>query len=212
VRRKRSLWLLLVAALAGLQYAGRFTTGKPDRNVLYHYSTAIGSAVQYAIILGVVLWIGGLDRSVFALRRPRSWPRALGSMLALVVALSIAIGALDSVLHGGREQGLTPTRWEPSHAGAYAASAVIVAGFGPVVEEVMFRGLGFYVLRPFGAWPAILGTGIAFGLYHGLVEGLPELTLFGIALAWLRWRTDSVIPGIVLHATFNGLSLLAAVA
>src|SRR5438876_735276 len=50
VSRKRSLWLLLVAALAGLQYAGRFTTGKPDRNVLYHYSTAIGSAVQYAII------------------------------------------------------------------------------------------------------------------------------------------------------------------
>jgi uncharacterized protein len=212
VRRKRLLWLLFVAALSAIQYAGRFSSGKPDRNVLYHYSAAIGSAVQYAVFLGIVLAIGGLDRSVYALRRPRSWPRALGSALALVVLLTIAIASLDSVLHGGREQGLTPTRWEPSHAGAYAASFVVVAVFGPIVEELLFRGLGFYLLLPFGPWPAIVGTGLAFGLYHGLVEALPELVLFGCALAWLRWRTDSVFPGMILHGTFNALSLVAAVA
>ena len=43
--------------------------------------------------------------------------------------------------------------------------------------------------------PAILITGVAFGLAHGLVLGLPVLAFFGITLGWLRWQTGSVYPG-----------------
>src|SRR5205814_4786520 len=99
--------------------------------------------------------------------------------------------------------------WEPSHAGAYAANFVAVAGIAPFVEELTFRGLGFTLLQRFGTWPAILVVGITFGLAHGLVEALPELALFGCALAWLRARTDSVFPGMLVHATFNAVGLLS---
>jgi len=58
---------------------------------------------------------------------------------------------------------------------------------------------------------AILITGLAFGLGHGLVLGLPVLAFFGITLAWLRWQTGSVYPGMIVHGTFNGLALLAVV-
>ena len=34
---------------------------------------------------------------------------------------------------------------------------------------------------------------------------------FGIVLAWLRDRTDSVVPGMFVHALFNGAALAAAV-
>ena len=54
-------------------------------------------------------------------------------------------------------------------------------------------------------------TGLAFGLAHGLVLGLPVLTIFGITLGWLRWKTGSVYPGMVVHGIFNGAALLAAV-
>jgi membrane protease YdiL (CAAX protease family) len=59
--------------------------------------------------------------------------------------------------------------------------------------------------------PAILITGLAFGLGHGLVVGLPVLAFFGITLAWLRWQTGSVCPGMVVHSCFNGLALLVVV-
>ena len=50
-----------------------------------------------------------------------------------------------------------------------------------------------------------------FGAAHGLLIALPVLTIFGIAVGWLRGRTDSVYPGMALHATFNGIALIAAV-
>ena len=54
-------------------------------------------------------------------------------------------------------------------------------------------------------------TGIAFGLAHGLLVALPVLTVFGVILGWLRVRTGSVVPCIVLHGIFNAAALIAAV-
>jgi hypothetical protein len=81
----------------------------------------------------------------------------------------------------------------------------------PFVEELTFRGLGFSLLSRFGTLPAILLVGLLFGLSHGLFVSLPILVVFGCALAWVRSRTDSVYPGMVLHGTFNLIALIAAV-
>jgi membrane protease YdiL (CAAX protease family) len=54
-------------------------------------------------------------------------------------------------------------------------------------------------------------TGLAFGVAHGLVEALPLLVAFGIGLAYLRCRVDSVYPGMVVHGLFNGAALVVAV-
>ncbi len=204
-------WSVLVAGLIALQYASRLSEGTPDRDVLYRYSTAVGSAVVYAILLALVLAIAGSRRDLLALRRPRSWPRALGLAVLLLVGVFIAIALIDPILHGAREQGLTPKSWEPSHAGAYAANFFVIAVIAPMVEELTFRGLGFSLLERFGTWTAILAIGVAFALAHGLFEAFPELALFGCALAWLRARTTSVYPGMLLHGTFNSISLIAAV-
>src|SRR5207237_9187646 len=111
-----------------------------------------------------------------------------------------AIAAIDPLLHGGREQGLTPTGWQPRHASAYAANFMVVAAVAPFVEELLFRGLGFSLLERFGKWQAILAVGIAFGLYHGLVQALPELAVFGCVLASQRAPTTAVFYGTMLHA------------
>ena len=55
-------------------------------------------------------------------------------------------------------------------------------------------------------------TGVAFGLAHGLVLGLPVLAIFGVTLGWLRWQTGSVYPGMIVHGLFNAMALAAAVA
>jgi membrane protease YdiL (CAAX protease family) len=204
-------WSLLVAALAVLEYAGRFAGGQPDRNVLYEYSTAVGSALVYGVLLLIVLAIAGWRRDLLALRRPRSWRRALAYAFLLLVGVYTAVALMDPFLHGGREQGLTPTAWEPSHAWAYVANAVVVAGLAPIVEELTYRGLGYSLLERYGRSVAIVTVGLCFALDHGLVQAFPELALFGCALAWLRMRTTSVYPGMLLHATFNGIALVVAV-
>ena len=67
------------------------------------------------------------------------------------------------------------------------------------------------LLERFGRWPAIIGIGIAFGLAHGLLLSLPVLAFFGWVLAWIRARTGSVYPGMVLHGLFNLIALIVAV-
>ena len=203
-------WFGLVAALAALQYGGR-ATSKTDRNELYHYTIAIGGFIQYAVLLLIVLAIAGWRTDLLALRRPTSWRTALGFALLIFVGIYVVIALLDPFLHGGREQGLTPTGWEPKHAGAYLVNAVVIAGVAPVVEELTYRGLGVSLLERYGRWVAIVVVGCCFALDHGLVQAFPELALFGAALAWLRLRVQSVYPGMIVHATFNGLSLVLAV-
>jgi uncharacterized protein len=205
-------WLVLVGALASFAYIGRAAEGDPPDDVLYRYDTAVGSAILYGLVLAALVLIcqGASLRELLALRRPRSWGRAAGIALG-IFGVMLALGAiLDPFLDAGEEQGLTPDDWESDRAGAFAANAVVVAGVAPIVEELTYRGLGFSLLLRFGRPAAILLVGVAFGLGHGLFAALPILVAFGIGLAFLRDRTGSVYPAILLHAAFNGLALALA--
>lgn len=207
-------WATLVAALAAIGYASRITGGKPSDDALYRYDTAIGGIVVYAMLLGILLWIArGLPRDeLFALRRPTSWPSALGLALASYLAIFFGAGAILIALGAQDEQGLTPDGWDSSRAGAYAASFLAVAFVGPLVEELLYRGAGLTLLARWGTPLAVAATSIGFGLGHGLLLALPALIWFGVVTALLRLKTDSIYPCMLVHCAFNATSLIVAVA
>jgi membrane protease YdiL (CAAX protease family) len=208
------LWSGFVGAFASLSYALRFTEGKPPKDLLYRWSTVAGNLVQFAIIAAIVWGIAGLGnrRELFALRRPTSWRTALKIGAGIAVGMIALTYLLDPLLHPGREQGVTPNTWQPDHAAAYVANAFVIAIVAPVVEELTFRGLGYSLLARFGRWTAIILVGLAFGLAHGLVQAFPLLAAFGLGLAYLRSRVDSVYPCMVVHGAFNAVALTVAVA
>jgi uncharacterized protein len=206
--RKLVAWLSLVAALSALNYGSRAAGGEPDRNAVFHYDLAIGGLVLYAVMLWVVLRIArGIPREALGLRPPPSWLRALGLTLVVLIAILIAEQALEPLLHAGREQGLEPTGWQSDRAGAFALNAVVIVLVDPFTEELTFRGLGFTLLTRFGSLIAVAGTAVAFALAHGLIQGLVPLIVFGLGIGWLRLRTGSVYPGMLLHAFFNATVL-----
>lgn len=207
-------WLAFVLALAGLGYAAQFADTETPDDLAYQYSSSLAALIQYGIMVGVLLLIArGLPRrDVFALRRPRSWPRALGLALAALVVIWVISAALAPFLDADEEQGLVPDDWDSSRAGAFVAFFLVVAIVAPAVEELTYRGLGFTLLAPYGVWTAILATGVLFGVAHGLVVALPVLTAFGIVIGWLRSRVDSIYPPMLLHGVFNGTALLVSVA
>lgn len=208
--RRLAGWTTLVGVLTALNYGDRFANGKPPKDVLYQYTTAIGSLVVYAVILAIVVLIAHADRALLALRRPLSWTRAFGMALTVLIGIYVLAALASPFLHPGREQGLTPDRWDSSRAGAFFANAAVICIAAPLTEELTFRGLGFSLLRRFGNDWAVWGSALAFGLAHGLVDALPLLVAFGAALAWIRLRQESVLPGMLVHGTFNALALAAA--
>ncbi len=194
-----------------VSYASRASGGKPTRRVLYEWSTGIETLVQDGIILMLILWITGFRRDLLALRRPDSIGKAAGRVAGAIDAIDVFEGIYSALTHPGNEQGLTPKHWEPQHATAYVVNAIIICTFIPLVEELTYRGAGYSLLERFGRWPAILLVGLLFGLAHGLLVALPIIVVFGCVLAWIRSVTRSVYPGMVLHATFNLIALVAAV-
>ncbi len=206
-----AFWLGLVLVLVALGYGTRAAAGKPSPQVLYEWSTAFGAVVQNAILLFLVLAIAGFSTRLLALRAPSTYSataRVLGLALLAIYIFEVTYGRLVNVRN---EQGLTPSHWEPHHAAAYIVNAIVICTWVPFVEELTYRGLGYSLLERFGRWPAIIAVGLLFGLAHGLIESLPVLALFGGVLAWIRSRTGSVYPGMVLHGLFNLVALVLAV-
>jgi membrane protease YdiL (CAAX protease family) len=204
-------WFALVLALVALGYASRFSSGKPDPQVLYQWSTAANGLILDGLVLVLVLAIAGLTPRLLGLRRPRSIPDAAKVVGAAIVAIYVFETVYSRLVHPGNEQGLTPDHWEPRHAAAYVVNAIVICTFVPFVEELTYRGLGYSLLERFGRVQAILAVGLLFGLAHGLVLSLPVIVAFGCVLAWVRARTGSVFPGMLLHGAFNLIALVAAV-
>jgi hypothetical protein len=214
VRMPLALWASFVLTFAALSYSVRFSEGKPEKDVLYKWSTAAAGLAQFVVVALIVYGIAGLGRrrNLLALRRPTSWRLAGLIGVGIGIAMLVLLGVLGPLLDPGQEQGLTPDHWEPAHAAAYVGNALVVAVVAPVVEELTFRGLGYSLLARFGRWTAIVLVGVLFALAHGLVEAFPFLAAFGAMLAYLRSRVDSVYPGMIVHAVFNATALVVAVA
>ena len=87
--------------------------------------------------------------------------------------------------------------------------------FGPLGEELLFRGLIYSQVRaiwPSSASAAILVSTVAFSLHHIALQTAPrELSLvqliftvpMGVVFALLRERTGSLWPGFLLHVATN---------
>jgi len=216
-RTRLICWLALVGSVSLLEYIARFSSSSQgsnsSRDEVYRYSTFASGLVFYGVILGVVLAIAHDRTDLLALRRARGpvVPRVMAILAAIFLWEFVVL--LLPIRNPGNEQGLTPTHWESGHAGAFAANLLLFVIVAPVVEELTFRGLGQSLLLQFtGRWPSIVLIGILFGLWHGLVQALLVLIPFGAGLAYLRDRTNSVVPGMVLHALFNATALAVAVA
>ncbi|MEX1010681.1 MAG: type II CAAX endopeptidase family protein [Balneolaceae bacterium] len=98
-----------------------------------------------------------------------------------------------------------------SQDGAIWIALFHVALVPAICEEVMFRG---YLQRAFekswGAWPAIVVSGLLFGLYHLQLGNLLPLALLGLLLALVTWLSGSLYPAIVAHFVNNGAAVLLA--
>jgi membrane protease YdiL (CAAX protease family) len=210
-------WLALVVTLAALAYASTFASddeGPAPPDFFYRWDTFIGSVLQDGILIGFLLWIvhRGPAGELLALRRPLSWPKTAALMLLVLVLVWIIGAALEPYLDAGDEQGLVPDRWRPEEAAPFAANLGFTSLAVPVVEELTFRGAGFSLLAArYGKGVAIVGTAVLFGAVHGLVLALPVLVAFGLGLAWLRSRSGSVYPCMILHGLFNALAVLIGV-
>ena len=186
-------------------------------------------AVPWAVPpIAIYLWLywryargAGWPRSTQAGRRENSranplseevWGLALLAGVIGLVAVLLLQGVLGRLVSLPQQQDIDPSKYPPLTVLLWVLMSAAVAG---ITEEISFRG---YMQRPIerrhGPLAAILTSGLLFGFLHFTH---PEVTLVllpfyvGVAAVYgmLAYLTDSILPGMLLHAGGNVLAAMA---
>lgn len=79
----------------------------------------------------------------------------------------------------------------------------------PVIEELLFRGLIYSILkRGFSVHASVILSSSLFGLWHAYLELIVISFLIGYGLAWLREKGKSLVGPIMAHTTINSMSIV----
>lgn len=103
-----------------------------------------------------------------------------------------------------------------------AVNSVVALG-----EEVGWRGWLLPALLPLGTWPALLVSGVVWGLWHaplvllgynfdrtdvtGVLLMVGGCVAWGVLLGWTRLRSGSLWPAVVAHGSLNAVGGLLLV-
>ncbi len=99
----------------------------------------------------------------------------------------------------------------------YFSMAVISIIFlAPLIEETLFRGfLQTYIRQHIGSRQAILITSVCFSMFHysagqglGNISIIPSLFILSLFLGFLYEKRGSILSPMVLHASFNAVSVI----
>ncbi len=85
----------------------------------------------------------------------------------------------------------------------YILTLLYASIVAPITEELIFRKLLLDRLRRYGDVPAILMTGLAFGLFHMNLSQFFYAAALGFVFAYVTIRTNTVRYSIFLHCMIN---------
>lgn len=220
-------WLVLAIFLTSLNSA---TTSTAHLSTQADISSAIVTLIFSIIIEGAFLiaplhFANAAFRSItphvrLALRSLGFRGFSPGRTLPWIVVLLIAILFVNDIyqyvittfhlnLQTNDQVLLARSKAAPFTTYATLIGAVFIA---PFCEEVFFRGFIFPgLLRGMPLGWAIVISSLLFAVTHADPGSFAVLFIIGLALAFLRWRTHSIWPSMLLHAFNNAIASLVII-
>jgi uncharacterized protein len=158
----------------------------------------------------VILAFAGCYRNeIVALLRPTFDAHALR---ALAIAAAIQFVALGAVFYLLEETGVPFERItdELQRHDYHLWQLFVIYSLAPALfEEIAFRGIIFDRLRlVLGEREGWLVQAAFFSVMHLSPVIFPTHFAMGLIFGWLRMRTGSLIPGMILHAAWNAANIL----
>jgi membrane protease YdiL (CAAX protease family) len=198
----------------GGQPLGRHSFDCVDRfaailSVFFNLSVVLVGG-QLLFIIPALLWIAIRRFPLQATFRlyPISARTALWSVLIGIACWPVAAGIATLLekplsLIGPPPAIPLPTNWIEGLA--YAFTFIVLA---PLTEEPIFRGFVLQAWLRRGSVVGIVLAGFLFGLLHSQIAPVLPITLFGIVLGLLAYRSQSILSSILAHAAFNSVASL----
>ncbi len=172
-------------------------------------------ATQLIVILlpsfAVVAWLRLPFKEVFSFKMPR-WSALIGAPLmapgsvlltGMIVELQSRFLPMSETLAKSMTEMMTP-KDQPMWMILFAMA--VMPG---ICEEVLFRGAIFGLLRrKFNSINCCILVGVLFGFFHLSGYRLLPTAVLGIVLTLMVYRTGSIFPSMLFHASHNALAII----
>ena len=140
--------------------------------------------------------------------RPLAWfgvrtPPFLPTLILTAIYMAWMFGT-DLLTHWRGPWNFEPWREAPFLGSALRVVAVCI--FGPLVEELLFRGVAFsWLAERINIGLTIVATALAWSLLHYDYPWWVIAIIFvdGLILGVTRWRTRSVLAPAAMHMLYN---------
>lgn len=125
-------------------------------------------------------------------------------VIAMGVVLAVVLNYLFSI-SGFIENSSTYQQVAKIQFSLDLVPAILFYGIvSPCMEELVFRGIVYRTLeRNISGVPAMVGSALLFGAFHGNVVQMLYGTLMGCVMAWIYKRYGRIIMPILFHAVAN---------
>ena len=126
-------------------------------------------------------------------------------IISIFLTLLMALINPDFDISQAQDVGFESLASSSDYVLAFLALVVIA----PIVEEIIFRGFLFGVLKKnYRFWVAAILTSLTFAIAHGARNVGVDTFALSLVLCYLRYNYDSIYPAIFLHMVKNGMAYL----
>lgn len=200
--------VLLVAVMLAVANIMTLSVGRlaPDFLDSSYYLLLMNFVAQYCVAFPLCIWL--MSRLPKVVIRERSLSFADGVRLFIIGWFLMFLGSWLSMgveTFMSQAFGITmPDMLEEFLDGAdWLASGLLAVVLAPIFEELVFRKLLLDRLVKYGELPAVLASGILFGLYHGNFQQLFYAVFIGILFAYIYVKTGRIRYSVILHMLVN---------
>ena len=86
---------------------------------------------------------------------------------------------------------------------------IFVVLIGPIMEELLYRGLIFKKLQNYGWWYGAIIVSLLFALGHGNIPQAIGAFFISLVLCLVTFKSDSLIPAIIIHMLNNFIAQIS---
>ena len=198
--------LLLIMLAAAFVMTLIMSMAAPDWVDSQYYLLIMNLVAQYCLAFPIGIWL--LRRQPKSCIRESRLEFAQGARLFFICWFLMIVGSL---LGAGAEAlmeqcfGIESVDYIDellSEIDVFSSFAVAVM-LAPIFEEAVFRKLLLDRLIKYGELPAVVASGVLFGLYHCNFSQLFYAVLVGMVLAYVYVKTGRLRYSVILHMLLN---------
>ena len=141
--------------------------------------------------------------------------KAGAGLIAMLVVIGLTFSLLSNYVSDFVSQMFGMFGYTSSYSGSTEASTpmeilasyLTIAVIPALVEEFAFRGIIMGILRKHSDAMALIVSSAIFGLIHGNIIQIPFAFCGGLLFGFMVLKTNSLLPGILIHFFNNALSV-----